>query len=77
MDVSSYGRLVEGGSGGNFATGGYVQSTGFMLVGERGCEIVFASRGDYIRPAAGLVSRLDTSADDPEDGTAGVPAKVR
>jgi hypothetical protein len=34
-------------------------------------------RGGYATlPAAGLVSRLDTSERYPDDGTAGVPAKV-
>lgn len=90
MDASSYGQLVEGGSGGNYATGGFV--------GEHGPEIVWTSGGCYL-PAAGLVSRLDTSATvarllaggftpdsawravttgdrDPDDGSAGVPAKL-
>lgn len=44
------------------------------LRGESGPEVVFPSRGDYTRPAARLVSNLDTN--DPDDGTAGVPAKV-
>lgn len=93
MDASSYGRMVERGG---YATGGFI--------GEHGPEISFASCCGYIQPAAGLVSRLDTSVTltvagdaafaealqrvvaegriqlpgdrDPDDGTAGVPARV-
>lgn len=97
MDASSYGRMVERGG---YATGGVVQSTGFTLFGDGTPETRFAS------PAAGLVSRLDTSITaslldagftpavlwavqdetlgwlsyygnpKPDDGTAGVPARV-
>lgn len=102
LTAGSYGRLVERGG---YATGG--------LVGEHGPEIAWAPAGTCVLPAAGLVSRLDTSATrwldvtghvqpswsesvlaseggsgsvtyglrlptarDPDDGSAGVPAKI-
>jgi hypothetical protein len=51
VDAFSYGRIVEHGG---YATGG-------VLVGEHGPEIAWASAGGCVMPAAGLVSRSDTS----------------
>lgn len=64
---------IEGGSGGNVR---------YSLVGEAGPEVVWLNAGDYVGVSPGtvhtatppLVSNLDTT--DPDEGTAGLPAKV-
>ena len=70
MDASSYGRMVERGG---YATGGTVQSTGFTLIGEPGPELSAA-----LMRGSGFISvqLQPPGARDPDDGTAGVPAKV-
>lgn len=72
MDASTYGRLVERGG---YATGGVVQSTGFTLIGESGCEIPAALMRAI---GSGFISvqLRPPGARDPDDGSAGVPAKV-
>jgi len=72
VDASSYGRLVERGG---YATGGTVQSTGFTLIGEAGCEfpaaLLRAIESGFIS-----VQLQPPGAHDPDDGTAGVPARI-
>jgi len=93
VDASSYGRLVEGGSGGNYATG--------ALVGEHGPEISWAGGGCVMpvgalasTPARSITIASNPGASDriaqallramqdgeirlwPDDGTAGVPARI-
>lgn len=70
MDASSYGRMVERGG---YATGGVVQSAGFTLVGEAGPELRFLRPSDEVLTPAEYFRRR---REHPDDGTAGVPAKV-
>jgi len=74
VDASSYGRLVERGG---YATGGTVRTTGLTLVGESGPELTFLAAGcTVLDPAEALLRQLFASRSDPDDGSAGVPAKV-
>jgi hypothetical protein len=76
MDSSTYGSMVERGG---YATGG--------IVGEGGPELVWLNRGVHIASTATTLAAFIQSAftagravevfrRDPDDGCAGVPAKV-
>jgi hypothetical protein len=75
MDSSTYGSMVERGG---YATGG--------IVGESGPELVWLNRGDHITSTATLAEfiqsgfaaerMIEVFHRDPDDGCAGVPARV-
>lgn len=68
MDAQTYGRMVERGG---YATGGVVQNTGFTLFGDGTPETRWPSAC-----AAPPIFLVLPEPRDPDDGTAGVPARI-